>query len=386
MEQVDKNYEAAQGVYQAKRKSLLEQIENQSQQSGESFIEKLQDKFSDNMKQTIVSPDSKRSVKYETIIKHIYRAAELKGRSIIEDVGGNLDELKEEIQKIKQSTEGDIETEKKLIDKEIDKIVSEYATKMDINQIFNKYLPQILSGENQKLSVAQVLAYCKSIFKREIQKQLSMEKIDSVIKKRPAIILGYIREDMLSDAAIKAIDECKIENASAMTVGSEQSMIDVLIPITGGAAKASDDKELLGSILKKLDGIKSSTFVVGESKFNTDEFLGIQVKPWNLYKKTTKWNPMSLGSRTELLNDYAKSLSGETPDDVTSWHKGVIYLSENLTKMLGENTVMYVTGNNIIWTDNLLSDLVNKYNKYFAFGVNSKNQLTSHIVLADHYA
>ena len=67
-----------------------------------------------------------------------------------------------------------------------------------------------------------------------------------------------------------------------------------------------------------------------------------------------------------------------------SWHRGVLYLSEHLEAVMGANTVMYVTGKNIIWADDLLGDMVNRYHKYFAFSLDSNHKLTSHIILADH--
>ena len=67
-----------------------------------------------------------------------------------------------------------------------------------------------------------------------------------------------------------------------------------------------------------------------------------------------------------------------------SWHRGVLYLSEHLEAVMGANTVMCVTGKNIIWADDLLGDMVNRYHKYFAFSLDSNHKLTSHIILADH--
>jgi hypothetical protein len=43
--------------------------------------------------------------------------------------------------------------------------VADFAKQMDLNTIFNKYLPQVMSSSNQSLSVAQIMGYCKSIFK-----------------------------------------------------------------------------------------------------------------------------------------------------------------------------------------------------------------------------
>jgi hypothetical protein len=67
------------------------------------------------------------------------------------------------------------------------------------------------------------------------------------------------------------------------------------------------------------------------------------------------------------------------------WHKGVLFLSSRIPQILGENTVMYVVGGKIVWTDDLIKDLYSVYHKYFAFAVTQDNKLSSKVVLADHY-
>jgi hypothetical protein len=68
-------------------------------------------------------------------------------------------------------------------------------------------LPNYMSSGNQQLSAFQVYAYTKSILKREIQRRASIEEIDRAVKKHPSIILGYIREDAITNAALKAIEK-----------------------------------------------------------------------------------------------------------------------------------------------------------------------------------
>jgi hypothetical protein len=44
--------------------------------------------------------------------------------------------------------------------------------------------------------------------------------------------------------------------------------------------------------------------VEGESILETNEFLGIQSKPWKLYLPTTNWNQLSVGSRGVLFKEF----------------------------------------------------------------------------------
>ena len=76
-------------------------------------------------------------------------------------------------------------------------------------------------SKGKKLATAQILGYCKSIFKREIQRRLALDEIDNAVRRHPAIILGYIREDAVADAAQKAIKHFKMSGAKAKTVGAE---------------------------------------------------------------------------------------------------------------------------------------------------------------------
>lgn len=51
---------------------------------------------------------------------------------------------------------------------------------------------------------------------------------------------------------------------------------------------------------------------------------------------------------------------------------------------MGPNTLIYATGKQILWTNELLETMLNN-NKYFAFRLNSENKVTPTVVLADHY-
>jgi hypothetical protein len=79
-----------------------------------------------------------------------------------------------------------------------------------------------------------------------------------------------------------------------------------------------------------------------------------------------------LGSRKELLNDFLiKDSFSTSSDEIFGWHRGVLFLSNNLDKVVGTNTVMYATKTGLIWTSDLLESLYKNYNKYFAFVIDS---------------
>lgn len=380
--QVNANYQSAQARYAQKRQNILAQLTKESEISGEQFTTLLQDKFAAQMEAKLTSPGTGREVGYQTIIGHIYDAARSMVYQALGEQGSGLDSIKSTIERIRQDTLGDLEKERELVAKEIDKAVVDFAKQMDLNAIFNKYLPQVMSSSNQSLSVAQIMGYCKSIFKQQIQRRTGVAEISKIFKRHPAIIMGYIREDALTKAASEVIEELQIKGASAKTVGAEQSKIDILISLGGAGSSMSGD---LSGILSMLDNLGQNIEVTGSAEYDTSQFLGIQAKPWDLTQKTSQWNRNSIGSRADLKNDFIKMLESAGGIESYSWHTGVLYLSEHLEAVMGANTVMYATGKNIIWADDLLGDMISKYNKYFAFSLNSNHELTSHIVLADHY-
>lgn len=380
--QVNINYQSAQARYAQKRQNILAQLTKESNITGEQFTTLLQDKFAAQMETKLLSPETDREVGYQTIIGHIYNAARSMVYEALGEQGDSIDSIKSAIERIRQETIGDLEKERELVAKEIDKAVADFAKQIDLNTIFNKYLPQVMSSSNQSLSVAQIMGYCKSIFKQQIQNKTGVAEISKIFKRHPSIIMGYIREDAFTKAALEVIEQLQIKGASAKTVGSEQSKIDILISLGGAGSSMSGD---LSGILSMLDNLGQNIEVTGSAEYDTSQFLGVQAKPWNLKKETSQWNRNSIGSRTDLKNDFIKMLESAGGIESYSWHKGVLYLSEHLEAVMGANTVMYATGKNIIWADDLLRDMVNEYRKYFAFSLDSNHKLTSHIVLADHW-
>lgn len=384
IEPVNNNYRLAMQRYSQKRKEVLNKIKNEYDISGNDFIDILKQEFKKNMSQSMTSELTGRSVKIDTLLKHLYNAAEAQALALVDSHSEEIEREGEIIDKIRQNTEGDIIAQKKQFDREIDSIVYKFANEISLNNVWNKYLPELMmSDDNKKLATAQILGYCKSIFKREIQKRLALDEIDNAVRRHPAIILGYIREDAVADAAQKAIKHFKMSGAKAKTVGAEQSHIDILISLSGKTtSKVSND--IMDSLLNQLDSIGQSFVTIGESKFENENFLGIQSKAWNLYAPSNEiWNPNALGRRAELFNDFVATLSSDL-EGKRAWHKGVLYISNHLEEAMGPNTLIYATGKQILWTNELLETMLNN-NKYFAFRLNSENKVTPTVVLADHY-
>lgn len=386
--QVNANYESAAQIYEIKKENILARLKQEQNISGEEFISTLQSNYTALMQEKYASAVTGREVGIETILKHVYSAAEELVTQVLEshselDVQSQIQALEE----ISRNAGKNIEQQKRLVNKEIENIVQQYSNETHVDRILDEMLPKYLSQENAKLSAAQIYAYTKSMLRREIKRRASITEIEKTVKKHPSIILGYVREDAITQAALRAIEVLKAKGMTAKTVGAEQSKIDIIIPLTSRASSAvKNNNDILGSIVKQLDSLEGEFVVTGESRYENDEFLGIQSKPWRLYLPTTSWNRNSVGSRAELYNAFVNHLNNLSPEDRNvGWHRGVLFLSEHLQEVMGPNTVMYATGGNLIWTSDLLRDLYQKYHKYFAFMLDSNYNLTSHIQLADHY-
>lgn len=385
--EVDNNYSYTSKIYEAKKQAILQRLQQENDISGQDFINSLQINYKELMQQKYTSNLNDREVKLETILSHVYKAAEQLAQQILEEQSGDVVKQIDALMKISQKTGQNIDQQKKVIAKELDKIIERYEAETRVSQLVYEMLPKFVSSNNQQLSTAQVYSYTKSILKQEIAKRASITNIEKAVRKHPSIILGYIREDAITQAALRAVEQLKSNGISARTIGSEKSTIDIIIPVTEGAkAAVFQGGQGLSDIIKQLDTLGQNFVVSGESQYDTDEFLGIQAKPWKLYLKTANWNRNSLGSRATLLREFQlENIQSGVPNDLIGWHKGVLFLSQRLQQVIGPNTVMYATGNSITWTSDLLNDLVNTYHKYFAFMVNSDGKLTSHIHLADHY-
>ena len=229
MNSINTNYMIAQKNYANKRQKILEKIQQEYDVSGKDFIDTFQSYYKNIMNERIISEDTGKEVKYETILRHLYRAAEKEVYAILEQHSLNLEEELKAIQELQQQSQMNLKQQQKFLEKEVDKIVKKYADEMTINYSIDKYLPQFVSSENKGLAASQVMGYYKKLFRTEISKRLSSEAINKVVKAYPSIVLGYIREDAVSEAGRKVLEHFKMNAANAQTVGGEQTKIDILI-------------------------------------------------------------------------------------------------------------------------------------------------------------
>ena len=383
--EVDENYRKAAEQYEARKNEILKKLQKNTKEQADEFMSLLQINYRTMMEQKYTSEFNNREVKLETIVeKHIYNAAIEKAREILMQENVNIEQAIEALKQKSREKKLSIDQEKKFITKELEKIVKRYAQATEINRLVSDLLPSYVSTENQALSASQVYPYVKSIIKKEIYKRAAVNEITKTVKKHPSIILGYVREDAVTQAAIEAIKKISARGMTAKTVGKEASKIDIVIPLTPRASKAIGDSDILSDIIKGLDVIGQNFIVSGTSQYKSDEFLGIQSKPWELSKKTNNWNRNSVGSRAELLKEFNLQNTGLS-DNSIGWHRGVLFLSQRLEQIIGPSTDMYAVKGTIIWTSDLLTDLVSVYHKYFSFMLDSKGKRTSHIQLADHY-
>lgn len=392
LDSINANYQGAISNYTKKKEQILQQLHNFTQVEGKTdFAVLLENELRDELKKKTRSM-SGRLAKTETILNQIHNTAAIYAKNLlVEDSDASL-AFKTAIETI-NLIQAEINNDEAVVIEQIRAELERVATKIakmlkvnrgtDIGQLFATYLPGQFSKENQELSVGQVIGYCKKIFKQEIIAKIAREDIKQVVSQKTAIIMGYRREDATAAAAKRLLEKLLGKDmANAQTVGAAKSKIDVLVSLPG-AVKVSDGKALSG-LLAALDAIPKTITVTGESEEDYSKYLGIQVKPWDLSKIKDDTVEFSLGSRATLRDQFMKILMEKGISlDTYSWHEGVNYLSNNIEAVVGTNTVMYATGLNVLWTDDLLSQMVQN-NRYFSFVLDSNHRATSRIVLARH--
>lgn len=396
--EIDNNYQIALERYRAKKQSLLEKLSQESQEGYQDFLQILNTNYIDLLSTKQASAMTGREVKIQTILNQVYKKAEEVARTAIQDPNNVVyDSEIEEIRRIQSETKGEAEKVKKAIDDEVTKIAERFQISNSVQNIVNYMIPQ-MSSENQKLTADQVQGYVRAKIKQNILQQASMVEMQKAVRKYPSILYGYYREDATAEAAIRAIEYLSNkENAMVFSTGFEKTSVDILISMDKKFnSQTSKNKELFKEILKNLDSLNGEMIVHGEA-FNTDDFYGIQAKPWNLaYLKNpnnkieNSRTTFTVGSRAFLKEGFLQSLGDNNIDPIDSkrgWHRGVLYLSQNLSSVVGANTVLYAVHGQVIGTDELLQIMLDT-NRYFAFVITEKNkvkELSSTIEIADHY-
>lgn len=386
MAEVDANYKAAANNYQSQREAILKNIVAESQISADEFVKQLQAKYKASMDQKIAKPTEDggygRAVKTNTILNHLYKAVDRATQAVINDETFQSTDFEAELKSVQAESRTKIKDEQYQAEQALLKIAENFANQIQINEIINKYLPQMLSSGNQALTAGQLLGYSKRIFKQKIQERITGEEVNKTVRKHPAIIAGYLQEDKLADAGLQLLQELGIISGNAQTVGDEKTHIDVLMAVGEGAGKITQDGDALKSILYKLDSFYSFEVEGDSNEYNNLNFLGIQSKPdWNLTKELSAYRSYTLGSNQALLDLFNATNGADNP---YSWHQTVLFLSQNLSSALGHNTVMFALGKQLVGTDQLLRDLYGN-NKYFAFRESSEHLYTASIIVSSHY-
>jgi hypothetical protein len=86
---VDNNYNIASKIYESKKDAILSKIKTEHDISGQEFIDMIQLNYSTLMKQKYLSEVSGREVGLETILNHLYKAAEAIVAQVLEDHSGD---------------------------------------------------------------------------------------------------------------------------------------------------------------------------------------------------------------------------------------------------------------------------------------------------------
>lgn len=383
--EINGNYAKAAEIYSQKRNMILQKLETESNTADQDFLQKFNENYNMLLDSKYKSEATGRNAKINTILQHLYKAVEAIATNFISEQ--DFSDLENEITLLKKEreyTDKELKQVKNKIDKLIQNYFNTYFQQNRIDELVKKFLPNYISTENATLTAQQLYGYTQSILKKQILENTSFTAIKAVVHKTPATLLGYIREDMIVDAALKVIEELKLKKAFVTGTGANKTAIDILISLNSNNSFIQDDN-ILSNLLNQLDSLEGSIIVTGESQYNTEDFIGIQSKSWDLSKPITEWHRFSVGSRASLLSDFQQT-SSFSSDIEQGWHRGVLFLSQHIPQILGGNTVMYAIKGEIMWTDTLITNLYNTYHKYFAFVVNEKTkQLTKHIELAEHY-
>lgn len=382
--EINKNYENAANIYAKKRNDIMKQLEIQSVQADKEFIRLFQENYQNLLFSKYQSEATGREVKINTIITHLYNAITKMTESFIEQ--DDFSTLETEIEALKLETGNEIQKTKNVIDNLVKNYFEAHLLQDKVDELISKFLPNYISADNKALTAQQIYSYTQSLLKKQVLEKTSFSAIETTVRRVPAQILGYIREDMVADAALKLIEELKLK-AEAKSVGANKSTIDILIAVGGASINNLSNADTLKDLLETLDDLNYSTTVEGESAYNTTQYLGIQSKPWDLSKPQSQWRRFSVGSRSSLLSEFLDIEKSSIASDIQrGWHRGVLFLSQHIPEVIGPNTVMYAIDGQIMWTDDLITNLYQTYHKYFAFVINEKtNELTKHIELADHY-
>lgn len=178
---------------------------------------------------------------------------------------------------------------------------------------------------------------------------------------------GFVREAMIHQIMSKITNQ--INPALKTFAGNIQTK-------GSGKNKVQSIYDIVITPLEQLN--QKCNYIVVEDL--GDAFMGMQVKSWNApwEAETSYFNRRlgySIGSRQELLNSLPNK-------DKFSGRYAIIqsirFLRDKAKDVLGAQQVAYITGQNFIWTADLIANF-RKENYFLAFGLNKDKKLTANV-------
>lgn len=361
--QVKNNYNKAMMNYKNKRSILLSTLGRQSEQSQLEVMKVLTEEFQQNLN---VEAEK---LNYEKVYKEIQELI----LNCFDENGG----LKANIPlMLSQRSKSE-----SLTRREKESLKDYFLEWANSNEAYREVINK-LTDENKKLTSSIFLSY----FANNLVAAMKKDGIRKIKEKQKSIatLMGYRQEDATYSLLINLVDLLPGFNFSSL--GNFQSHIDILgTTLNTKSLGANVMKNLLYELDKtsNLNGVQIEGI---EHPFSSNDlFLGIQSKPWDLNHPGFN---MTLGSNIGLFNEW-KTLNllnispAETGESSYYWHNAVTFISSNLNRAIGENTLAYVVSKEILWTDMLLERLIGK-NMFFSFGRNNKNQYIGKIVINQH--
>lgn len=245
--------------------------------------------------------------------------------------------------------------------KELKNFLDQNFKQENIDLAVKKALQSLKIRNDQKgLNTSDLLVWSRSY----IQQLLYAKAAGINANPNKAVLAGYFEEALFHKSTAQLTKHLKNKASGAIQVGSiklkneiNSKNVDTIFDEYFNFFSQNLNKDFETSV-----NVDENTLLKG---------FGVQVKlknlPWLISNPKGKYFP--IGQNTSLFSAFV---------DKSSWIKGVKYLENYTLKAMGDN-VMYMAGNKLVWTAELISD-ARASDYYLAFFYNpTKNELTSTI-------
>ena len=260
------------------------------------------------------------------------------------------------------------------------KMKSEINNALDeacVSGLIMKKLGQIGLSKDQA-SIDSLMGYTRRVFIEVLnglgksQQILSVDSGDYIKSFK-----GYHQEKLAVDVIKKYAKEMGHNLGVKQMGSSKQNNIQVEFDIILGSKKVNrlGEKTLLNKYIDMLDQITSFS-VMGETPIE-DVLLTAQSKSW-IMPDTERIKPSMQSSRLYFGGNAGIRPTGT---DAYYWHAGLYNAMINLTDVLGPTNALYVTGNEIAFTVDILQRFKDM-NYVFAFNLNKDHKISSNTVYA----